>query len=235
MTHLCTTRNPMSEAPIWLPVLGYEGRYEVSDQGDVRNAVTKTVLRPTSGRDGYLTVGLYVAGGWRQHKRRLIHNLVCEAFHGPRPPKMHAAHIDGQNTNNTPGNLAWVTPRENCAHKILHGTAIRGERSKNAILTDALVRQIWNSPLLPGALAKQLGLNAHTIEGVRSGKSWRHVTAHLPAQPFRGNQGKELTPSREAIDLLSTGLSKRKVATQVGVSTSTVCKWAKQLAREPVT
>lgn len=57
--------------------------------------------------NGYLTIG---------YKRKLysVHRLICEAFHGPAPEgKPFVDHIDRCKTNNTPGNLRWVSHKEN--------------------------------------------------------------------------------------------------------------------------
>ncbi len=43
-----------------------------------------------------------------------IHQLVCEAFNGPRPPGHSVVmHIDENAANNRPDNLAWGTQKEN--------------------------------------------------------------------------------------------------------------------------
>jgi hypothetical protein len=43
-----------------------------------------------------------------------IHQLVCEAFHGPKPcPEAVVIHIDENSLNNKPENLRWGTQKEN--------------------------------------------------------------------------------------------------------------------------
>jgi hypothetical protein len=42
---------------------------------------------------------------------RPIHELVCEAFHGPRPAGMVAVHKSRGTWNNSPGNVKWVNGR----------------------------------------------------------------------------------------------------------------------------
>jgi len=43
-----------------------------------------------------------------------IHQLVCEAFHGPRPfPTAVVIHLDEDSTNNKAINLKWGTQKEN--------------------------------------------------------------------------------------------------------------------------
>lgn len=51
--------------------------------------------------------------GPRQQPRK-VHQLVCEAFHGPKPfPNAIVIHIDESAMNNRPENLRWGTQREN--------------------------------------------------------------------------------------------------------------------------
>lgn len=103
----------------WRPVPGYEGLFEVSDDGRVRS-ITRVIksglgkrtlkgreLKPSTHAKGYKLVSLRA-----NNKRRstAIHILVAEAFLGPRPDDSWVVtHIDGNPTNNRPDNLMWVT------------------------------------------------------------------------------------------------------------------------------
>ena len=115
----------------WRPVLGWEGLYEVSDQGRVRSVdrivrnrpgVTLTirgqVLKPRVSKGGYLVVWLYNDGARREQPTS---RLVCAAWHGPCPPDMECRHLDDDKTNNTPENLCWGTRSENTYDKIRNG------------------------------------------------------------------------------------------------------------------
>lgn len=52
-------------------------------------------------------------GGPRQQPRK-VHQLVCEAFHGPKPfPEAVVIHLDENALNNRPENLKWGTQKEN--------------------------------------------------------------------------------------------------------------------------
>jgi hypothetical protein len=43
-----------------------------------------------------------------------IHQLICAAFHGPKPfPKAVVIHLDENGLNNRPENLKWGTQKEN--------------------------------------------------------------------------------------------------------------------------
>ena len=73
---------------------------------------------------GYLRTILKDAA--RKRKNKFIHNLICEAFHGPRPGgvrEFHAAHINGNPLDNRAENLKWATVRENVwEDAVRHGT-----------------------------------------------------------------------------------------------------------------
>ena len=107
----------------WFPVAGYMGFYEMSSLGRMRslprNTTSGKVLKATPDKDGYLSVHLCV-GGVRTHGR--VHQLACETFHGPRPEGLVVRHLDGNNQNNTPGNLKWGTDAENAQDRVRHGT-----------------------------------------------------------------------------------------------------------------
>lgn len=61
--------------------------------------------------DGYLEVGIY-------GRHRLVHRLICEAFHGCCPSgKTDVDHLNRNTSNNRPENLRWVTHRENCRNR----------------------------------------------------------------------------------------------------------------------
>lgn len=118
----------------WLPVVGYEGIYEVSDHGRVRsvlrskicsNGVTRTVrgrlLSPTPRKNGgHLQVQLYGDNGDQWTVR--VHQLVLAAFVGPCPDGMEVRHLNGDPADNRAANLAYGTRAQNVADALRHGT-----------------------------------------------------------------------------------------------------------------
>ena len=116
-------------AEVWLPVPGYEGRYEISDRGNARS-LDRVVAdgRHYKGKlivgsfdtDGYRQIGLRASNGTR--KTWKIHALVLLAFVGPRPEGYFACHNNGDNTDNRLSNLRWDTAAANAADAIAHGT-----------------------------------------------------------------------------------------------------------------
>src|SRR5688572_13845909 len=104
----------------WKPVVGYEGRYEVSNLGRIRSVPRRRVPSPLDIKafptpKGYLKVSLTDASGKACSKS--VHSLVLTTFVGPRPDGREAAHLDGNPANNDLRNLIWATPKQNCAHK----------------------------------------------------------------------------------------------------------------------
>lgn len=116
----------------WRPVLGWEGLYEVSSQGQVRS-LPRTVLVRTGGtrriqgrlmkqKINHLYRKLTLAHQG-SIKYACVHQLVCEAFHGPRPEGQVVRHKNGQYLDNRAENLEWGTRRENGLDMLRHGTS----------------------------------------------------------------------------------------------------------------
>lgn len=110
----------------WLPVVGYEGFYEVSDQGNVRRVMATAgaqvgrVLKATPSKKGYLRVTLHRDG---ERKDYWVHRLVLLAFVGPCPAGMEACHApDPDPANNRLVNLRWDTSGGNKLDSVAHGS-----------------------------------------------------------------------------------------------------------------
>jgi hypothetical protein len=154
---------------VWKAVPGYEGRYEVSDLGHVRN-VGGRVLALCTVSGGYKAVSL------GRNNSKTIHRLVALAFLGPAPnEKPLVLHNDGDRTNNTLHNLRYGSHADNAADAKRHGTQVKGERQHVAKLTLDNVLAIRNSSDTGTALAAQFGVTPQCINLIRTRKNWRHV------------------------------------------------------------
>jgi hypothetical protein len=104
----------------WRAVIGFEGFYEVSNIGRVRNVSFRNgtwpgrLLKLNNDGTGYHRVVL--APGDRPKRPESVHRLVAAAFIRPPLAGEHVNHIDGVKTNNIPANLEWVLPAENLRH-----------------------------------------------------------------------------------------------------------------------
>jgi hypothetical protein len=154
----------MTEA--WLPVAGFEGRYEVSDQGRVRSMpglrFAGGVKKPSATKKGHLKFDLY-SGGKKTRVHRYGHRLVLEAFVGPCPDGMEACHGDGNPANNALSNLRWDTPQSNWADARAHGTARVRDTHHWSKLTGAQVAEIQRR-YAEGALQRQLAADYGVIQ-----------------------------------------------------------------------
>lgn len=119
----------MSErTPEWRPVVGYEGRYEVSDAGDVRSLLRGgRMLSRNRLSMGYRSVRLTKTGVPPLEVK--VHRLVLEAFVGPLPEGMVTRHLDGDHLNNELSNLAYGTYAENAQDTVRHGANYYASRT----------------------------------------------------------------------------------------------------------
>ena len=121
-----------SSVEVWKAIPGYEGFYEVSDQGRVRSVdrmvhnprgldrlMRGRVLKRQTSNNGYYTVGLSKLGKPAMHP---VHRLVAYTFLGTRPDGHHVRHLDGNPLNNRLENLAYGTPQENEDDKNSYGS-----------------------------------------------------------------------------------------------------------------
>lgn len=115
---------------IWKEIKGYEGKYEVSNFGQIKS-VSRTIvpglgsgyiskeriLKPQKCSNGYLFICLSSKGIVKQI---LIHRLVAFAFVEGYKSGYEVNHLDEVKTNNHADNLQWTSHKNN----INHGTAI---------------------------------------------------------------------------------------------------------------
>lgn len=101
---------------IWLPVVGYDGIYEVSNFGRVKSNKfgKERILKPYNCH-GYREVDLRFNN---KSKRCRVHRLVATAFMPNENPdvKIFINHKDGNRSNNHVDNLEWCTASENTEH-----------------------------------------------------------------------------------------------------------------------
>lgn len=170
----------------WLPVVGHEGSYEVSDLGRVRS-LPRTVIRTyttdqttrpqrvpgrylalsRANRDGrYLQVTLCMASKY------LVHRLVAEAFLGPRPfPTAQVCHEDDDGHNNRLSNIRWDTCSSNMLDRVKLGTHHYGSRP-----TCDLGHQLKAPNLVPSRLKGRACL---ACSRARANRSYANKTGRL--------------------------------------------------------
>lgn len=158
---------------IWLPIKGYEGKYELSSFGRVRSlnyhrtGQTKYMILQND-KYGYKCVPLRKNGKLRLYK---VHRLVAEAFIPNLFGDPQVNHIDEDKTNNHVDNLEWCDAKYN----VNYGTAIErsAEKQSKPVLqftkTGEFVRE-WPSTTEAG----RNGFNQGNIVSCCSGKRKYH-------------------------------------------------------------
>lgn len=162
----------------WRAVPGAE-MYEASSFGRVRRVTRATntyegrILRPVENGRGYPVVNLWVRG---KRYQRQVHQLVAEAFLGPKPTVLHeVAHNDGNSRNPQAANLRWATRAENHADKLRHGTHNRGQRHGLSKLTDeqaAEIIRLRKAGVQLRDLAAIFAVSLGCVRKLLSGESW---------------------------------------------------------------
>lgn len=160
---------------VWLPVVGYEGLFEVSDDGKVRSTRNGRILKTRVGSLGYERLVLWKAG---KAKAFNVHRLVAYAFHGnPVAPRTDVAHYDGVRTNNCATNLRWATKSENQADRVRHGTEARpqGVAHGMAKLSNPQIISIREDGRKQRDIASEYGVSQSLISLVKTKKLWAHI------------------------------------------------------------
>lgn len=171
---------------VWKPIPGWDDRYEVSSRGRVRSLCHRgkpraypVVIAASVDSRGYCAVSLC-----RDNKvsRRLVHRLVLETFVGHCPDGKECGHLNGNPLHNYLDNLAWVTKKENAAHRDKHGTTSRGESRPLAIFTEQEVRHLralhalgYRKSWLTDLVVRQKKCDPTSVRDAISGRTWKFV------------------------------------------------------------
>ena len=185
---------PLDVPEEWRPVVGYEGRYEVSDQGRIKGMVRyqdgrvrrERLLKCTLNAKGYPVISL------RKDERKAIsrkmHRLVARAFLGPCPEGMVVRHGLGGPGDASLANLCYGTPQQNHADIAHHREILRS--SGIGHLTDADVLEIhrtWLNGELPARVAEEyvavIGHASKVVEREKRSAMRRATSAGAPTSP----------------------------------------------------
>ena len=163
---------------IWKPIIGYDGQYFVSREGDImrrtgsknQNGETPPhLMNLCDNGNGYKIVNL-------KGKMHYVHRLVASHFLDNLDNKPQVNHIDSDKENNHYSNLEWVYQSENTNHSIAAGGV--NSTNKNRRNINRLTKQnicdiacLYHNHVGVSAISRSLGLPRTTVSSVINGRS----------------------------------------------------------------
>ena len=169
----------------WRDIEGYEGLYQVSNEGRVKSlprtwscgcgttrTKLETILKPVD-NGKHLQVKFYKEG---EHRYYQIHRLVAKAFI-PNPNNYDVVHhIDHNPRNNRVENLMWIKNEDhNTLHNIDRANAIVNKLS-NTVYQYTLNGELVNQWVNAYEASKQLGYNTSCIQQCCNGGRFDNKT-----------------------------------------------------------
>lgn len=176
---------------IWKPIVGLEGRYEVSNYGRVKS-LAKTwnhrgqgyrvkedsILKPGIG-NGYLRVTL--SYGLNDKKSFSVHSLVAKAFCDNPNNYPIVNHKNSNRSDNYFENLEWTTYKGNAIHAFQNGNrkGQKGEehphsryRERDIIIIRKLAKDGFYSQV---EIAKMFDDSQSNIGKIVTRQRWKHI------------------------------------------------------------
>lgn len=211
----------------WLPVITgrcFDRYYLVSDMGRVKRSSSGRILVGGVGTSRYVGIAMCAEG---QQRTLSVHELVCRAFHGPRPsPEHEVRHVSGNRGDNRASNLKWATHAENMADMRWdrHATSQYGEKNTKAKLTDEKIAEIRRLYATAGytqtALGEMFGVRQTQISHIVRGIQWQHL-ADAPA-PSVTRHHLTIEDVRAIRLALADGLATAEIARRFNTTTNAV-------------
>lgn len=152
--------------------------WSVSSLGRVRRETpaprtwSGRILKQKREKQGYLVVHVRANG---VPGTRRVHQLVAEAFLGPRPEGYETCHYNGDRSDNRVENLRYDSPKGNSDDRIRHGTANRGERHGSARLNRRevhAIRRLLAAGNSSYEVAPFFKVSARTVRDIGNRSTW---------------------------------------------------------------
>jgi len=168
----------------WKPIKGFEGCYEVSDEGRVRSIDRIVTFKDgrTNRRKGIVLTIHINTKRWNYRYANLsrkgkefpfyVHRLVALHFVSNPGNKPQVNHEDGDKGNNRWKNFKWVTPKENGNHAARMGLVWR-KLNRDQVIE---IRKEMDKGIrgTRARLARKFGVREGTITFAME-THWRHV------------------------------------------------------------
>lgn len=129
----------------WRDIVGFDGKYQISSLGNVRNIKTMKQLKSSKTQSGYCDVKLYDRNQ-RKNVHFRVHRLVATAFIDNPECKRTVNHIDGDKNNNTVSNLEWATHKENLRHAHDTGLIVASDKQRQSASRNIMQNRLLAKP-----------------------------------------------------------------------------------------
>ncbi|PTH36721.1 NUMOD4 motif-containing HNH endonuclease [Staphylococcus agnetis] len=212
---------------IWKDVVGYEGLYEVSNQGRIRSKeryvkvkdsnfryLKSKVLKERITKLGYNRVALYKNS---KPANKFVHRLVMEAFDRKSPQPVN--HKNGNKTDNHLDNLEYCTHQENSRHAVDIGLINIG----TANCEEKIIRDYKNGMKFL-QLTKKYHTSYYQLKKVLIENGIEIESRGIRRRKYKYNDS-------EIFYLLEKGLTEREVANQLNI-TRNVVNYRKKVKRD---
>ena len=109
-----------------------------------------------------------------------VSQLVCAAFHGPRPTEKHMAlHEDDNKDNNKKTNLYWGLHKRNMEDRARNGTTYEGSKNPFSKFSEEQVSEVIellrSGEFTQREIALHYDVTFQAIQLIKLNKSWTHV------------------------------------------------------------
>lgn len=170
----------------WLPVVGYEGIYEVSDWGRVKSLAREISYKVKGKRrvrkvsDKIIVLMPHSEGSWfvtlyknKSAKMFLMHRLVARHFLITSGISYIVRHKNLDRSDNSVSNL-YIQPLTEFRHEQLATSDYVGTSKlrKQDILK---IRQLLLNKVKQPIIAKMYGVSTGTIQSISAKRTWKHV------------------------------------------------------------
>ena len=170
---------------LWIPITKsmtcnsiIEGKYFISNLGNVYSLFINDYMTLTLSHDGYLVVGLRTEDGNQIQYR--VNRLVLLGFDYRADHKLLIAnHLNGNKLCNKLWNLEWTTFKGNTEHAIrtglMHLEDISGENNPCASITEDMadyIAYLLSIGISIVDISNQTGVSIRIIHSIKDGKTW---------------------------------------------------------------